>query len=89
MTINYLGYYTDNGACYYYHTEIGMDYEGTMVNVRDQIPLLLHNLQLDSWWYYKGLGDGVLEYTAMRYIFPDGLQALHRRLEKIALAVHN
>ncbi|CAF1248650.1 unnamed protein product [Adineta steineri] len=89
LTINYLGYYTDNGGYYYYHSEIGVDYERTMVNVRHQIPLPFHYMQLDSWWYYKGIGHGVSEYTAMRHIFPDGLQALHRRLENIPLAAHN
>ncbi|CAF3548503.1 unnamed protein product, partial [Rotaria sp. Silwood2] len=29
VTINYLGYYTDNGAYYYYNTEKGVNYEET------------------------------------------------------------
>ena len=89
LTVNYLGYYTDNGGYYYYHTEIGVDYERTMVNVHHDIKLPFHYLQMDSWWYYKGKGDGVSEYTAMRHIFPDGLNVLHRRLDNISLAAHN
>ncbi|CAM2722812.1 unnamed protein product [Rotaria socialis] len=88
-TINYLGYYTDNGGYYYYNTEKGINYEETMVNVRHQIPLPFHYIQLDSWWYYKGIGDGVSQWTARPDIFPDGLQTLHRRLENIPLAAHN
>jgi hypothetical protein len=89
LTINYLGYYTDNGGYYYYHTEEGINYEETIVNVRHQIPLPIHYIQLDSWWYYKGIGDGVSNWTARPDIFPDGLQALHRRVENIPLAAHN
>lgn len=89
LTINYLGYYTDNGGYYYYNTELGIDYERTMVNVHHDIKLPFHYIQLDSWWYYKGVGDGVSEYTAMRHIFPDGLTTLHHRLDDIPLAAHN
>ncbi|CAF1203111.1 unnamed protein product [Adineta steineri] len=89
LTINYLGYYTDNGAYYYYKTEKGMNYEETIVNIRHQIPLPFHYIQLDSWWYYKGMDDGVSQWTARPDIFPDGLQALYRRLENISIAAHN
>jgi hypothetical protein len=89
LTINYLGYYTDNGGYYYYNTEKGINYEETMVNVHHQISLPFHYIQLDSWWYYKGIGGGVSQYTAMPTIFPDGLQVLHRRLDNIPLAAHN
>lgn len=27
---------------------------------------------LDSWWYYKGIGDGVKNWTAMPSVFPGG-----------------
>lgn len=29
-------------------------------------------LQYDSWWYYKGIGDGVKNWTAMPSVFPNG-----------------
>jgi len=89
ITINYLGYYTDNGGYYYYNTEQGKNYEDTMINVRHQIPLPFHYIQLDSWWYYKGIKDGVSNWTARPDIFPNGLQVLHRQLENIPLAAHN
>ncbi|CAF1499818.1 unnamed protein product [Adineta ricciae] len=89
LTINYLGYYTDNGGYYYYNTEQGMNYEATMINAKHQIPLPFHYIQLDSWWYYKGIGEGVSQWTARPDIFPDGLVSLHRRLENIPLAAHN
>ncbi|CAF1261231.1 unnamed protein product [Rotaria sordida] len=89
LTINYLGYYTDNGGYYYYHTEDGMNYEETMVNVAHRIPLPFHYIQLDSWWYFKGIGNGVSQWTARPDVFPDGLAVLHRRLENIPLAAHN
>jgi hypothetical protein len=89
LTINYLGYYTDNGGYYYYNTEQGMNYEQTIVNAAQQIKLPFHYIQLDSWWYYKGIKDGVSQWRARPDIFPEGLATLHRRLENIPLAAHN
>ncbi|CAF1382632.1 unnamed protein product, partial [Adineta ricciae] len=73
LTINYLGYYTDNGGYYYYNTEKGVNYEETMVDIRQRLALPIHYLQLDSWWYFKGAGDGVSKWIARPDIFPDGL----------------
>ncbi|CAF1238587.1 unnamed protein product [Adineta ricciae] len=89
LTNNYLGYYTDNGGYYYYNTEKGLNYEETMVDIRHRLQLPIHYLELDSWWYYKGQGDGTSQWTARPNIFPDGLVNLHRRLENIPLAAHN
>ena len=89
LTINYLGYYTDNGGYYYYNTEKGTNYEETIVDIRHKVALPFHYIQLDSWWYYKGMGEGVSQWTARPDIFPDGLQTLHRRLENIPLVAHN
>jgi hypothetical protein len=89
LTINYLGYYTDNGAYYYYNTEQGMNYEQTMIDSIHKIALPFHYLQLDSWWYYKGIGEGVSQWTARPDIFPDGLISLHRRIENLPIVAHN
>ena len=35
------------------------------------------HMLLDSWWYYKGTGNGAKNWTAMTSVFPSGLQALH------------
>jgi hypothetical protein len=51
LSINNLGYYTDNGAYYYYHTEIGQNYEETMLDAFKKIPLSFHYLQIDFCWY--------------------------------------
>lgn len=52
----YFGYWTDNGAYYYYNYDLDKGYEGTLEALvahyrQENIPL--HYLQLDSWWYYK------------------------------------
>ncbi|MDE3066057.1 MAG: hypothetical protein KGJ60_00755 [Verrucomicrobiota bacterium] len=54
--LKYLGYWTDNGATYYYNYDTNLGYAGTLESLveryrREQIPI--HYLQLDSWWYYK------------------------------------
>jgi hypothetical protein len=58
--LRYLGYWTDNGAEYYYKYEQELGYAGTLAALvqryRDEgIPI--RYLQLDSWWYYKTLTD--------------------------------
>ena len=52
----YLGYWTDNGAFYYYNYDLTKGYAGTLQALvnhyrEEQIPI--RYLQLDSWWYSK------------------------------------
>jgi len=54
--LKYLGYWTDNGAYYYYNYDPSLGYIGTLLNLADhfrqqQIPV--RYMQLDSWWYDK------------------------------------
>ncbi len=56
--LRYLGYWTDNGAAYWYNYDRARGYAGTLEALvqryRDEgIPL--RYLQLDSWWYSKTL----------------------------------
>lgn len=58
--LKYLGYWTDNGATYYYNYDTNLGYAGTLQSLVnrcrvDQIPI--RYLQLDSWWYYKSNTD--------------------------------
>jgi hypothetical protein len=67
ITLQYLGFSTDNGAYYYYNTVPGKDYEQTLLDVKadadmNQIPYKY--VLLDSWWYYKGANGGVSEWAA-------------------------
>lgn len=95
--LNTLGYWTDNGADYYYKYDQSKGYTGTLLAVRDEwesqkIPM--GYLQLDSWWYPKGpdniwddLPDGTYRYEADKELFPDGLSAFQKELGK-PLVVH-
>jgi hypothetical protein len=63
-TLRYLGYWTDNGAAYYYNYDVEKGYAGTLRSLveryrEEQIPI--RYLQLDSWWYSKSAtgADGV------------------------------
>jgi hypothetical protein len=54
--LRYLGYWTDNGATYYYHFNKKLGYAGTVLAetrhlLSRHIPI--HYLELDSWWYRK------------------------------------
>ncbi|CAG0917820.1 unnamed protein product [Notodromas monacha] len=91
LSVTHLGYWTDNGAHYYYQTEEGMDYHDTMVAVVDyyrQIGVPIRYLQIDSWWYFKGQYDGVMNWTAKPDVFPYGLQTLHRDID-MPIVAHN
>ena len=51
------GYWTDNGAHYYYHTLPDSDYEETLLRLRDHFvreDIPVRYIQIDSWWYFKG-----------------------------------
>jgi hypothetical protein len=90
--LNTLGYWTDNGADYYYAYDQSKGYTGTLLAVRDEwdakkIPM--GYMQLDSWWYPKGptdtwnhVGDGTYLYQADKELFPDGLAAFQKQLAK-------
>lgn len=56
FSVKYLGYWTDNGAYYYYNYDKSKGYAGTILALaqryrEEKIPI--HYMQLDSWWYQK------------------------------------
>ena len=88
LSLDVLGYATDNGAYYYYKTETGangkpLTYEETLLNVaadakNRSIPYKY--MQLDSWWYTQGKGGGVTNWTATAKTFPHGLEWFHEQV---------
>ena len=92
-TVNYLGYWTDAGAYYYYNTEPGKNYEETMLDVYNEIrhgdtPVPFRSWNYDSWWYYKCNDNGgpghmshgaVKNWTAMPQVFPHGMDSLYQQ----------
>eukprot|EP01130_Rhizamoeba_saxonica_P013826 TRINITY_DN5943_c0_g1_i1.p1 TRINITY_DN5943_c0_g1~~TRINITY_DN5943_c0_g1_i1.p1 ORF type:complete len:747 (+),score=106.83 TRINITY_DN5943_c0_g1_i1:13-2253(+) len=91
MTIQTLGYWTDNGAYYYYNTVPHKNYEKTMSDVKmylDSIKVPVKNYQLDSWWYYKGENNGVKLWEPRHDIFPNGIKNLQEILDA-PLILHN
>jgi hypothetical protein len=101
FSLKFLGYWTDQGAKYYYGFEESLGYTGTLLKVRDEfrsMNIRLGYVQLDSWFYPKGhegrwksadpLGGGTYLYRASKELFPDGLAAFQRKLG-LPLIVHN
>eukprot|EP00118_Oscarella_pearsei_P011149 m.72771 g.72771 ORF g.72771 m.72771 type:complete len:798 (+) comp35812_c0_seq1:25-2418(+) len=85
LSLRKLGYATDNGAFYYYLTEKGKSYQGTLLDLEayfNKTSLPVAYLQLDSWWYPKAEGDdgGCLVWEPFKSVFPDGMQVLSRPL---------
>ena len=82
VVLNKFGYWTDNGAHYYYKFDPKLGYPGTLLAVRDQFQKLgvpIAYLQLDSWWYPKEKGNilvngtadnGAIVYRADPAVFP-------------------
>lgn len=57
------------------HTEPGRNYQQTLTDVykyAEESDIPYKFILLDSWWYFKGERDGVLNWTAMPNIFPGG-----------------
>lgn len=89
-TLNKLGYWTDNGATYYYSYNTSLGYQGTLEAVAKDFAskgIPLGYLQLDSWWYPKGSADswtpnsgGEYVYRAAPQLFPNGLAAFQQQL---------
>ena len=57
---SWAGYWTDNGAYYYYNTVPNATYEETLILLKeyfDTEDIPIKYVDLDSWWYYKGIYD--------------------------------
>jgi hypothetical protein len=89
ILLNHIGYWTDNGATYYYRPQAGLGYSDTLLAVRDEFRKLgipLGYIQLDSWFYPKGPranwqagASGIYEYIADPALFPRGLKAFQEQ----------
>jgi hypothetical protein len=91
ILIRSLGYWTDNGAFYYYTTEPGKNYADTMVDVKKYITSIgvpVTNYQFDSWWYFKGANGGVTVWEPMPSIFPNGMEPVTAQLAA-PVSLHN
>lgn len=100
-TLNYLGYWTDTGAAYYYNFDQTKGYIGSLLAVRDSFQregIPLGYMEIDSWWYPKGASDtwqgdpnnnrgGIFTYNAAPALFPDGLHAFQQQL-RLPLGTH-
>lgn len=95
--LSHLGYWTDNGAHYYYRTEDGMNEADTLLAVKQEADALgvpYGYFQLDSWWYEKAPGrganpwGGVIRWEPQAAMFPEGLAAFQAELG-LPLIVHN
>jgi hypothetical protein len=90
VSLRSLGYWTDNGANYYYRMQNSMNYPQTLAAVRSDFNkqgIGLGYVQLDSWFYPKGANydwtdsaDGLAQYSADPALFPMGLNTFQGNL---------
>ncbi len=91
VTLDYLQFSTDRGAYYYYHTEPDMNYQDTLMTIKeyvDQIGLPIRSWLMDSWFYFKGADSGVKEWISRPDVFPDGLSKVRDGMQWLTMA-HN
>ena len=71
FTAKHLGYNTDHGT-YYYYNPTELNYTGALMAVKKQAEakkIPFRHVLLDSWWYVRGVDDGVSNWTAAPGIF--------------------
>jgi len=91
-----IGYWTDNGSAYFYNTIDDLNYEDTLLAIKqeaDELDIPYGYFQIDSWWYYRGPDTlfkygGLVRWEPRPDVFPDGLTAFHERLG-LPLIAHN
>ena len=99
ISLSHLGFWTDNGAYYYYNTEPDMNYHETLLAVKayadaENIPYAY--MQIDSWWYPKQMIDdrsshgkgGFILWEPIPEMFPQGMPAFQEELG-LPLVAHN
>lgn len=90
LTLRTLGYWTDNGATYYYQSEASRSYPDTLSAIRDtfaQKGAPLGYVQLDSWFYPKGanadwrdISSGIHQYLGAPALFVPSLKGFQQAL---------
>ncbi len=95
--VSYLGYWTDNGAHYYYKKERRMNYQQTYEKLleyvkKEKIPFGYYHF--DSWFYYRAfswmpayigmliLNGGIKKWEFKKHEFPEGIEELQKKLGK-------
>ena len=94
FTNNNLGYNTDHGAYYYYTTGPYKDYNEALSAVYEEsvkLAIPYKFVLLDSWWYYKGTGGGVKNWTASTSVFEGGQDGVKKLVEQTGwkITAHN
>ena len=89
LSLNYMGYYMDNGAYYFHNTMPGLNYEDTQVNIVNQIKLPIRYMEISAYFYYKGVAGGCSNWSARPEVFPDGIPAFRRRIGNMPFIIHN
>jgi hypothetical protein len=89
VELNKLGYWTDNGAAYYYNTNPPLGIQNTLFAIKNEFASKnapLSYVQLDSWWYEKAgcqcwsSTSGTYLYQADPTLFPTDLIGFQQQL---------
>ncbi|XP_071096800.1 uncharacterized protein [Haliotis cracherodii] len=90
--VNNIGYWTGEGSFYYEEGSFEGNYEDAITAVfaaAANRSLPYRYVELDNWWFTKGQGGGVKEWTAPTDIFPNGIEQLHNKINVPVVAKNN
>ncbi|KAK7098686.1 uncharacterized protein [Littorina saxatilis] len=91
LTVNYLGFYTDNGAYYYHTTEPNKNYEDTILEIKeyiDSMAIPYRYVQYDDWFYPRGPKRGTVTWEPTPAVSPHGFQYIYN-ITKLPVAAQN
>jgi hypothetical protein len=100
---SHLSYWTDNGAAYWYRTELPRSTQATLVEAVDtlrQQGVPVRGVQLDSWFYPHEVlrpfdtdewivpPSGLVRWEPRADVLPNGIEPLRQALGDVPLATH-
>nr|KAG5703063.1 hypothetical protein BaRGS_016224 [Batillaria attramentaria] len=87
--LNTLGYWTGPSSAYYNAPEMNKTYEETLMDVKQytsnesdgQSRIPYGYVEVDTWWYEKGVGGFAKTWKAPADVFPDGIGGLADKIK--------
>ncbi|KAI3383934.1 hypothetical protein SNEBB_006843 [Seison nebaliae] len=84
--LDFIGYYTDNGA-YYYYNAVGTTYDNILNQIKKKFNFFSY--QIDSWWYKKDAANiATISWSPDNNVFSDSIVDFAEELDRPIIA-HN
>ena len=87
VVVNYLGYWTDNGAYYSGRGPITTSIATKLFNQFRINNIPINYLQLDPFWYSGGTNGNNIYWIPRKDLFPNGLSDLYKQIGNIRTTI--